>query len=93
MSIPTYKPNEISVLLVDHFQKILKNYEGSNREAQSKLLEVIPKLILAKDNKELNKPITLEEVRTVVFNMNPDKSLGPNGFGVFFIKNVGISLV
>ena len=48
------------------------------------MLEVIPKVVSLKDNKLLNKPITLEEVRLVVFVMNPDKSLAPDGFQTFF---------
>ena len=66
-------------MFVDHFQKILNNMEGSNRIEQDELLEVIPKLVSLEDNRALNKPISLEEVRKVVFNMNPEKSLGPYG--------------
>ena len=50
------------------------------------MLKFIPKLISSEDNKVLNKPITLEEVRLVVFNMNPDKSPGPDGFQAFFFQ-------
>lgn len=50
------------------------------------MLKFIPKLVIAEDNKNLNRPITLEEVRTVVFNMSPDKSPGPDGFQAFFFK-------
>ena len=66
-----------------HLQKTLNNYEGTNRVAQTKLLEVIPKLVTMEDNKAINKPITLEEVRVVVFNMNSDKSPGPDRFQAF----------
>lgn len=92
----TDKPNEILEIFVDHFQKTLNNWEGSNREAQTILLGVIPKLVTTEDNKALNKPITLEEVRTVIFNMNPDKSPGPDGFQAFFYQKcwdiIGIDL-
>lgn len=44
------------------------------------MLKVIPKLVTIEDNKALNKLISLEEVRSVVFNMNPDKSPGPDRF-------------
>ena len=33
LSISTDKPSEIAKKIVDHFQKILNNFEGSNREA------------------------------------------------------------
>ena len=47
--------------------------------AQAKMLEDIPKVVSIEDNKALNSPISLEEVRSVLFNMNPDKSLGSDG--------------
>ena len=58
LSILTDKPNEIVEIFVNHFQKTLNNFEGSNREAQANLLEVIPKLVIVEDNKALNKPKT-----------------------------------
>ena len=50
------------------------------------MLEGIPKLFSLEDNKVLNKPISLEEVRKVVFTINPEKSLGPNGCQAFFLS-------
>ena len=50
------------------------------------MLEVIPKVVSLKDNKLLNKPITLEEVRLVVFVMNPNKSPGLDGFQTYFYQ-------
>ena len=81
---------------VTHFKNILNNFEGSNKMAQDKMLNYIPKLISEEDNKFLNKPITLEEVKSVVFNMKPDKSPGPDGFQAFFFQKcwdiIGIDL-
>ena len=57
---------------------------------------MILKLITIEDNKALNKPITLEEVRMIIFNMNPDKSPGLDGFQAFFYQKcwdiIGIDL-
>lgn len=50
------------------------------------MLKDIPKLLSSEDNKALNKPISIEEVREVVFIMNPDKSPGPDGFQAFFFQ-------
>jgi hypothetical protein len=90
------KPSEIAETFVKHFQNTSNNYEGSNRIAQDKLLKVIPKIVTMEDNKVLNKPISLEEVKLVVFEMNPDKSPGPDGFQVFFYKKcwdiIGVDL-
>ena len=82
----TNNPTEIANTLVEYFQKLLNNYDGSNKEAQTKMLSSIPKLITPEDNNMLNKPITLEEVRLSVFSMNPDKSPGPDGFQAFFFQ-------
>ena len=82
----TENPLEIADTIVSHFKNLLNNYEGSNREAQVRMLKFIPKLVSVEDNKNLNRPISLEEVRTVVFNMSPDKSPGPDGFQAFFFQ-------
>ena len=86
MGILIDKPKEIAEIFVDHFPKTLNNYDGSNRVAQANMLEVIPKLVTVEDNKALNKLISLEEVRLVVFNMNPDKSPGADRFQAFFYE-------
>ena len=84
----TDKPQEIADTIVTYFKNLLNNDEGSNREAQSRMLSYIPKLIIAEDNKTLNRPITLEEVQTVVFNMSPNKSPGPDGFQAFLFLEI-----
>ena len=86
LGLCTKNPQEIEDTLVSHFRSLLNNYEGSNREAQSRMLKFIPKLVTSEDNKNLNRPITLDEVQTVVFNMSPDKSPGPDGFQAFFFQ-------
>ena len=48
------------------------------------MLKEIPRLITVEDNLSLNKPFTLEEIKTSLFNLNPNKSLGPDGFQAFF---------
>ena len=78
--ISTEKPKEIAETFINYFQDMLNNIKGSNYVAQSNHLKVIPKIVTQEDNKYLSKPITLEEVRKVVFDMNPDKSPGPDGF-------------
>lgn len=70
----TENPNLIVEIMVNHFHKILNNFESSNMKAQDKMLATIPSLISVEDNKNLNKPITLDEVKTTLFSMNLDKS-------------------
>ena len=73
-------PSKIADTLVSHFQLLLNNLEGSNKFEQDKMLKFIPKFVSPKDNKVLNQPISFEEVRNVIFDMNPEKSPGPDGF-------------
>jgi hypothetical protein len=86
----TENPKIISETIVSYFRNILNNFEGSNKLAQDKMLKNIPSVITKEDNKILNKPISIEEVKTAIFSMHSDKSPGPDGFQTFFSKNVGI---
>ena len=86
LGVLTDKPGEIENTFVKHFQNILNNHEGSNIIVQVNLLRVIPKVVTQENNKSLKKPITLEKVNKVVFDMNLDKYLGPDGFQAFFFQ-------
>ena len=60
------------------------------------MLKAIPKVITTDDNKSLNKLFTLQEIKMNLFNINPNKSLGPNGFQAFFFQKcweiIGVDL-
>lgn len=71
---------------MSHFQNILNNLESSNKLAQDKMLKNIPSIITKEDNKTLNKPISMEEVKVAIFSMHPDKSPRPDGFYAFFFQ-------
>lgn len=43
-------------------------------------LSYIPSLLTESDNASLLRPITIEEVRHVVFKLDPDSFPGPDGF-------------
>lgn len=80
-------PSKIAKTFVNYFQTLLNNLEGSNKLEQDLLLKEIPKILTAEDNKLLNQPFSLEEVKQVVFNLDPEKSPGPDGFQAFFYQN------
>ena len=80
----TENPDKIADIFVSHFHNILNNFDSSNMIAQEKMLEDIPKVVSIEDNKALNSPISLKEVKFVLFNMNSDSSPDPNGFQAFF---------
>ena len=82
----TENPIEIAGILTEHFYNTLNNFDSSNKWAQEEMLKHIPKLISEEDNKFLNEPISLNEVKTALFSMNPDKSPGPDGFQAFFFQ-------
>lgn len=86
MGFSIENPDKIIERFVNHFYSILNNYDGSNLVVQTNMLEAIPRLTTSEDNKLLNSPITLEEVRQVVFDMNPDKSPRPDGFQALFYQ-------
>ena len=79
-------PVEIVEILIKHFSNTLNNYEFCNKPAQEEMLKFIPKLITEEDNKFLSESFTLQEVKTALFSMNPDKSPGPDGFQAFFFQ-------
>ena len=60
------------------------------------MLKTIPKVISSNNNKALNKPFILQEIKTDLFNINPDKSPGPDGFQAFFFQKcweiIGVDL-
>ena len=79
-------PLKISEELINYFNDCLNNYETSNHSSQLEILQNIPKIISDEDNKLLNKPLTLEEIKSALFSINPDKSPGPDGFQAFFYQ-------
>ena len=48
--------------------------------AQAKILENIPKVVSIEVNKALKSPTSLEEVRSMLFNMHLDSSPCPDRF-------------
>ena len=50
------------------------------------LLDLVPRLVNRKDNKNLTQRITLEELNSEVEDMEEDKALGPDRFSARFIK-------
>ena len=51
------------------------------------LLNLFPGTVKSKENDNLNKPITLEEIKEAVDNMEEDRAPGPDGFNANFITS------
>ena len=78
--------SQTTQIFTKYFSNILNNLEHSNLITQKKMLSSIPKILTGEDNKYLNKKFTIDETKEALFHMNPNKSLGPNGFKAFFFK-------
>lgn len=70
--------------------EVIKGYYttilSSNFAACDEILENIQPKITPKQNWELLKQITMEEVKQAIFEMHPDKSPGPDGLTPAFFK-------
>ncbi|XP_055826362.1 uncharacterized protein LOC129894731 [Solanum dulcamara] len=74
--------DDIARAACDHFQNI---FTGEDTHIQEDALQCIPKLVTDDQNRDLQALPTLEELRTVVFSMNPNSAAGPDGMnGKFF---------
>ncbi|XP_027169591.1 uncharacterized protein LOC113769332 [Coffea eugenioides] len=74
---------KIEEMTIEYFADIL--LQSGQVQVDHSLLGVIPWVISEQDNMELQQFPTEEEVKIVVFQMNGDSSLGPDGFkGSFF---------
>lgn len=57
------------------------------RDEEALILEFIPPLVTDEMNESLRKPITLDELEWIVFQMNKGKAPSPYGFPIeFYIK-------
>ena len=75
--IKTEATNYFSVLFTD---------QPTPSDAQ--LLNLVPTSIKSKDNFQLNRSITLEEIKETIDIMEEDRAPGPDGYNVNFIKNL-----
>ncbi|XP_027155152.1 uncharacterized protein LOC113774459 [Coffea eugenioides] len=76
------REEDISEEAVSFFHHLFSDQPGLS---SSPVLDVIPKLISDQDNLDLERHPSLEEVKDVVFSLDPDSATGPDGFsGRFF---------
>lgn len=78
-----FESDDISSEAVKFFKNLLSS---ENNDVSNNIASHIPSLISLDDNRMLMSPFSLEEVRGVVFAMNPDKALGPDGFTPLFFQ-------
>lgn len=68
-----------------NFKKRFPN-EHINRPMLENCLRMINTKILESENEDLTRPVTNEEVKSAIFNIEKDKSLGPDDFTVGFFQ-------
>lgn len=84
----TSEESKIKQEVVEFYNGLLTIDQRNNPKARDKILQGIPKLITNQHNKVLQKHLTKEEVKEIIFIMDPDKALGTYGFPTgFYQKN------
>ena len=73
-------------VLVQHFLNIAKEPLLDRSQFINKFTRYIPKLVTREENHNLNRPVSEDEVREVISEMQSGKATGPDGFNVDFFK-------
>ncbi|XP_026399197.1 uncharacterized protein LOC113295052 [Papaver somniferum] len=73
---------QISDFLVQHFKK---KFEFQPVDDAEQLLKVIPKMVTEEDQQNLDVIPEAEEIKNIIFEMDPESAPGPDGFsGIFY---------
>jgi exonuclease III len=67
-----------------YFKNLYSAPDQEDLELDSYPLSEIPVLVTEEDNRILNRPVSMNEIKKAVFKMNPDKAPGPDGFTARF---------
>eukprot|EP00253_Pinus_taeda_P008973 PITA_08973 len=78
--------HQIKAAAENYFRNLYRKENHSNDEEIVDFMSNIPNLISPEENAELCRPATEEEIIKVVWSMDVDKALGPDGFTVHFYK-------
>jgi len=80
------KFDQIKLAAENHFKDLHGTRHEGSKEYIEDLLSHIPHLITHEDNQALLKPLSEEEIIKVIWAMESDKALGPDGFTIDFYK-------
>lgn len=83
------KDARMEEIICQYFEEILTSTNPSLHDMEKALSCVEAKVIYDMNNK-LTAPFSEQEIRSVLFQLNPSKALGLDNFsGLFFFKNFG----
>ncbi|XP_059075295.1 uncharacterized protein LOC131875241 [Cryptomeria japonica] len=80
---------EIAQEALEYFENLMNGVAQTDQEVRDRILNSIPPLINENQNKALFREIIVEEVKKATFQLNPDKTLGPDGFSAAFSQKFG----
>ncbi|XP_069154435.1 uncharacterized protein [Solanum lycopersicum] len=75
--------NNIAQEACEHFHTI---FTGENRYINDHNLECIPRMVNVDQNTQLTKLPDMDEIKEVVFAMNPNSTAGPDGMNGYFFQ-------
>jgi len=67
-----------------HFEKLYSEVEGMSQDTM--FLDVVPSKISSNMNQQLEAKVTRKEIKVSLYEMEPDKAPGPDGFTARFIQ-------
>ena len=69
-----------------HFQLLFREYGLYDGVVSAEFLDNVPSLVSIEDNDDLIKPFTKHEILDVIWEMDPEKSPGLDGFSFHFYR-------
>jgi hypothetical protein len=94
---PVNNSDAIKSEAVNHFKTFYKASTCTNVEEQCNLIDHYPKMIDDEEARLLFRPVTMEELKLVLFHFKKEKSPGPDGwtteFFIYFFDLVGQDLL
>lgn len=84
--IPQTDQKSIEVTIQKYYDNLFKSQNPSAEDIE-KITRCINPSVTGEMNRFLIKPFTSEEVRKALFDLNPSKAPGPDGFSALFFQN------
>ncbi|KAA3481886.1 reverse transcriptase [Gossypium australe] len=75
-------PEALKQMTMEYFQKL---FTPENDTCHNSIRSAFPK-IMEQDIRDLSRDFTIEEIRTALFQMHPNKAPGPDGFHALFFQ-------